>query len=76
MRYEVLTRMDYVSGDVRWENVWSVEGSPATFATYEEAEEELLDHLATCARATGYGWMGDAPSIDEFRIVPHYPEEK
>ncbi len=69
MRYEVLTRM-YGPGEAEWQNVWEVEGTPMTFATYEDAERELIDYIAECTRASRSGYMDDVPEWDEFQIVP------
>lgn len=64
-RFEVLTLIGH-----DWENVWTVEGEPLTFATYVEAVEELVDHLAECTKAYRAGDMREPLTLDEYRIVP------
>jgi hypothetical protein len=34
-----------------WENCWHVDGKPETFATREDAEAEIKDHMETCEEA-------------------------
>lgn len=54
-----------------WENCWTVDSKPSTFATEAEAEAEILDHIADVQEAIDAGDMeGPAPSREEFRIVP------
>lgn len=64
-RWEVLTLIG-----THWENVWEQDGEPWTFDSYEEAEAEMLDHLADCRMAVQSGDMVAAPARDAFRIVP------
>ncbi len=66
MRYQVET---YFLGDF-WDNVWYDEGERLTFASYTEAVEELIDHLAACIRAHRAGDMSQPLAIDNYRIVP------
>lgn len=66
MRYQVET---YFLGDF-WENVWYDEGERLTFASYTEAVEELIDHLAATIRAHRAGDMSEPIALDNYRIVP------
>jgi hypothetical protein len=66
MRYQVET---YFWGD-EWENTWSEDGQPLTFATYVEAVEALIDHLAAHVRAHRAENTGQPLGLDEYRIVP------
>jgi hypothetical protein len=52
------------------ENVWSVGGKPMTFASEEEAEEELIQYLEDCSEAFEEGYMDDDGSDCDYRIVP------
>ena len=62
-RWEVLT----LCGG-QYENVWESDGKPETFATFEEAEAALVEHLRDYQLAVEAGYMDDAPSRDEFEI--------
>ena len=64
-RWEVLTLV----GD-DWDNVWSIDDEPWTFASYTQAEEEIYEHIRDCELAVDEGDMIDAPTRDEFRIAP------
>ena len=65
-RWEVLT----LTGNY-WENVWSIDDEPLTFASYAQAEEEIYEHIRDCELAVDEGDMIDAPSRDAFRIAPY-----
>jgi hypothetical protein len=54
-----------------WENMWSVDDMPWTFASYAQAEEEIYEHIRDCELAIQAGDMTDAPTRDAFRIAPH-----
>ena len=57
-----------------WENCWTDgEGRPVTFATKQEAQAELRQHLADMAQAEADGDISDAMSADEFRIAEVIP---
>lgn len=47
-----------------WDNTWS-DG----FETEAEAMAEILDHVESCIDAVNNGFMADAPSLADFRIV-------
>lgn len=57
LRYVVETRMMY-----GWENVWVQGLTPTTFATREEAQAEIDDHIKTQRHLR--------MTVDELRIVP------
>lgn len=62
--WEVLTRVgDYM------ENVWSADGEPETFASYEEADAALAEHLRDCRYAVDAGHLDDVPPRSDFLIV-------
>jgi len=64
-RYEVQTEM--LSG---WENCWTDDvGQTITFATREEAEDEIRDHISDCINAVESGDMLDSPDPASLRIV-------
>jgi hypothetical protein len=65
-RYAVETRTD--SG---WENVWDFE--PRTFASREEAQSALADHMTSGWESFERGTVSAPPSLDDYRIVevPH-----
>lgn len=65
-RYKV--EMDFCGswGDAEWQD----DGKPARFNSIAEAEQEIKDHIEECEAAVAEGNMTDAPSRDEFRIVP------
>ncbi|MFZ4602990.1 MAG: hypothetical protein ACOYM8_11080 [Caulobacterales bacterium] len=52
-----------------WENCWTIDGEPQTFATRAHAEAELADHLAEVADAVAAGDMIDGYDREDFRIV-------
>jgi len=53
-----------------WENVWhDQDGLPVEFATKEEADAEIKQHLADCEEAVKAGYLECAPLRDEYRIV-------
>lgn len=63
-RWEVLTRVgDYM------ENVWSADGEPETFASAEEADAALAEHLRDCRHAVDAGHLEDVPPRSDFSIV-------
>ena len=64
-RWEVLTLIGN-----NWENVWSTDDEPWTFASYAQAEEEIYEHIRDCELAIQAGDMTDAPTRDAFRIAP------
>ena len=66
-KYVVETRMGV--RDHVWENCWTVDGVPETFATYNDAEEAIKDHIIDCINAVEGGDMEDSPDPSEFRIV-------
>jgi hypothetical protein len=59
MKFEVQTRIG-----ATWENVWTEDDAPLTFATPAEAESALLDHLNDCQAA------GIEVYKKDFRIRP------
>ena len=64
-RYEVQTEM--LSG---WENCWTDgDGTKVTFATREEAETAIKDHLSDCISAVEGGDMIDSPDPTSLRVV-------
>ena len=70
-RYEVQTEM--LSG---WENCWTTDagehnpnGTPVTYATREEAEQAIKDHIADCIDAVERGDMMDSPDPTSLRVV-------
>jgi hypothetical protein len=65
-RWEVLTLVGN-----HWLNVWELDEEPETFASYEEADAALAEHLRDCRYAVNLGHLEDMPTRDEFRIVPH-----
>jgi len=65
-RWAVLT----LTGN-NWENMWSVDDMPWTFASYAQAEEEIYEHIRDCELAIQAGDMTDAPTRDAFRIAPY-----
>lgn len=64
-RYAVETRF----ACNRWDNCWTVDGKPSTFATRAEAEAELEDYLADVAEAVAAGNLVEGYDRDDFRIV-------
>ena len=74
-RYEVQTEM--LSG---WENCWTTDagehnsnGTPVTYATREEAEQAIQDHIADCIDAVESGDMMDSPDPTSLRVVEVAP---
>jgi hypothetical protein len=74
-RYEVQTEM--LSG---WENCWSIDagehnpdGIPVTYASREEAQQAIDDHIADCINAVEGGDMADSPDPTSLRIVEVKP---
>jgi hypothetical protein len=63
--WEVLTRIGH-----RWENVWSLDEEPETFASYEEADAALAEHLRDCRYAVDAGHLEDVPPRSDFLIKP------
>ncbi len=64
-RYGVETEM--LSG---WENCWTDDnGERVTFATREEAERAMKDHIIDCINAVEAGDMMDSPDPSSLRIV-------
>ena len=57
----------------QWENCWTVDGAPLTFATRAEAQAELDAHLADIADAVAAGDMIDGYDPADFRIVEVRP---
>jgi hypothetical protein len=47
-----------------WDSTWS-----EAFETEAEAMAEILDHVDSCIDAVNNGFMEDAPSLADFRIV-------
>lgn len=64
-RWEVLTLIGN-----HWENVWSLDEEPETFASYEDASIALEEHLLECRGAVKAEHLEDMPPRDAFRIVP------
>ena len=52
-----------------WENVWTCDDEPETFASHYEADAILAEHLRDCRMAVDAGDLDDMPDRDEFRIV-------
>ena len=74
-RYEVQTEM--LSG---WENCWTMDagehnpnGTPVTYATREEAQQAIDEHVAECIEAVETGDMSDCPDATNFRVVEVKP---
>lgn len=74
-RYEVQTEM--LSG---WENCWTTDagehnpnGTPVTYATREEAQQAIADHIADCINAVEAGDMIDSPDPTSLRVVEVMP---
>lgn len=74
-RYEVQIEMP--SG---YENGWTMDagehnptGTPATYATREEAQQAIDDHMAECIEAVEAGDMSDCPDASNFRIAEVKP---
>lgn len=65
-RWEVLTLIGN-----HWENVWSLDEEPETFASYEDASIALEEHLLECRGAVKAGHLEDMPTRDTFRIAPY-----
>jgi len=64
-RYVVQTRFTF-----GWANCWTDDsGNPLTFATYDEAEQEMKDHITDCINAVEGGELGDSPDPDNLRVV-------
>lgn len=59
-RFEVQT----LTGRDVWENVWTEDDAPLTFATAAEAQTAIDDHLNTCQAAGIEAYKKD------FRIQP------
>jgi len=64
-RWEVLT----LCGNY-YENVWECDGKPETFATVDEADAALAEHLRDYQLAVEAGYMDDIPTRDQFQIAP------
>ena len=67
LSYEVQTEM--LGG---WENCWTDGGNhdkPLRFATREEAEDAIKDHIADCINAVEGGDMLDSPDPSNLRVV-------
>jgi hypothetical protein len=64
-RWEVLT---FIGN--RWENVWSFDEEPETFASYQDALIAIEEHLWECEGAVRAGHLDDMPTRDSFRIAP------
>lgn len=52
-----------------WENCWTIDDQPLTFATRADAEAELKSHLAEVAEAVAAGDLFDGYDREDFRIV-------
>jgi len=67
--YEVQTEM--LSG---WENCWTDEnGERITFASRNEAEQAMKDHIIDCVNAVEAGDMVDSPDPASLRVVEVQP---
>ena len=65
-RYAVETLFTY-----GWENCWmDGNGKSLTFATHEEAEQAMKDHIIDCVNAVEEGFMEDSPDPTDLRVVP------
>jgi hypothetical protein len=59
-----------------WENCWTDDnGQPITFATREEAQEAINEHIADCNEAVEAGDMQGGFHPSEFRIMPPIKKE-
>ena len=52
-----------------WQDCWTVDGKPMRFATEQEAEAELTQHLDDCYKAYKKGYMSNDGSDCDYRIV-------
>jgi hypothetical protein len=59
-----------------WVNCWSEDDVPMTFATIEEAEKEIVEHIAEYREGVAEGRFEDAPTLENFRIVEVKPMKK
>lgn len=59
----------YFGASDSWENVWHEDEKPLQFATKEEAEEALHDHLDSMNTAWGMGLVIDPYVDSDYRIV-------
>ena len=62
-RFEVQT-----SNGNRWENVWTEDDKPLTFATTREAFIAIGEHIEDCTAAAVWGALKDAPAFSDFRV--------
>ena len=53
------------------ENVWELDEMPETFASYEEADAALAEHLRDCRYAVDMGHLEDMPTRDQFAIAQY-----
>jgi hypothetical protein len=58
-----------------WENVWAEDGKPDTFATLNDAVQEIRDHIIDSISAVEAGDMKDSPDPSNFRIVEESQRE-
>jgi len=63
-RWEVQMR---IGGE--WENIWTEDEKPLTFASKEEAKKELDNHFKDMEDAVKKGDMIDMDDREDFRIV-------
>ena len=63
-RYEVQTLMSY-----GWENVWTEDEKPATYATEAEAQHAIDELVGDVADAVELGHMSELADPDEYQIV-------
>lgn len=73
MRY--IVEVQTMNGD--WERApWNDEpldggeSKPTTFDSREEAQVEIEEHVYDCQEAVARGAMDDAPSVEDFRVMP------
>jgi phospholipase C len=51
------------------ENVWTIDGKPHTFATEQEAWDEIDDYFKDCEEAVALGYMEDVDYDINFRVA-------
>jgi hypothetical protein len=56
-----------------WINTWLSPDNWAYYNSIQEAQSDLDYHLNACLEAVKSGFMADAPSRDNFRIVEANP---
>lgn len=56
-------------GSGGWENTWSDDNAPMEFTSFDDAVDEIRDHITDCINAVESGDMDDSPDPADFRIV-------